>query len=268
MSSMMMHVLKMKKIVLTVGTLTLLLTLVLALVSCDTTATTGGEPADTLATSVLQTDVASSASGISVVGTGVASAPPDVALVDVGVEVINTDANLAFSENATRMAAVMNVLNELEIKEEDVQTVNFNMWIEPVYDRRGEPTGENRYHVIHQVRVQLRDLTATGALLQKALEAGANNFGGISFGVDNTTALQNEARDIALADAKAKAEQLATSLGVKLGAPRQVSELEGQPAPFGGAKMADGIGGGGPVPVTAGEFGVTVNVQLVYGIVE
>jgi uncharacterized protein YggE len=93
-----------------------------------------------------------------------------------------------------------------------------------------QPTGENRCHVIHQVRVRVRDLTATGALLQKALEAGANNFGGISFGVDDIAALQSEARDIASADAKAKAEQPATSMGVKLGAPRQVSELGGQPA--------------------------------------
>jgi hypothetical protein len=32
--------------------------------------------------------------------------------------------------------------------------------------------------------------------------------------------------------------------------------------------MLEGIGGGGPVPLTGGEFGVTVNVQLVYDIVE
>ena len=51
------------------------------------------------------------------------------------------------------------------------------MWIEQVVDREGQPTGESRYHVVNQVRVRLRDLSKTGEVLQKVLEAGDNNTG-------------------------------------------------------------------------------------------
>jgi uncharacterized protein YggE len=73
----------------------------------------------------------------------------------------------------------------------------------------------------------MRDLSKTGELLQEALEAGANNVGGISFSVADPKALQQKARDQAIADAQAKAEQLAAGLGAQLGPLRQVSEYGG-----------------------------------------
>jgi hypothetical protein len=144
------------------------------------------------------------------------------------------------------------------------------MWIEQVVDREGQPTGESRYHVVNQVRVRLRDLTKTGELLQKALEAGANNVGGVSFSVADPKALQQEARDQAIADAQAKASQLAAGLGAQLGRLRQVSEYGGVIAPSVPVEAyAEGLrGGGGPVPVSGGEFSVTVEIQVVFDIAE
>jgi uncharacterized protein YggE len=249
-----------------VVTIVSVLALALLIVSCGRTVSAGGNPqADT--DSQFQQAVTSALPGISVVGRGVVNAAPDVALVDLGVAIVASEANEAFSENTTRMKAVMDVLTANGIQEQDIQTVSYNMWIEQVYDRDGQPTGENRYHVVHQVRVRVRDLETTGDLLQQALEAGANNVGGISFGVADSAALQGEARDKALVNAQAKAEQLAKSLGVKLGAPRQVIELSGQATPFPAAHVVEGIGGG-PVPVSGGEFSVTVDIQLVFDISE
>ncbi len=258
----------MRKTILTIGTIALVLALATAFVGCANRASAGGGPQVASGTSAYQWAGTASTPGISVVGRGVVNARPDTALVDLGVEVVNTDANAAFTENTTRMTAVMDVLKETKVQEEDIQTINYNMWIEQVYDRNGQPTGENRYHVIHQVRVRVRDLDKTGELMQQALEAGANSVGGISFSVADSAALQSEARERALANAKDKAEQLASSLGVQLGAPRQVSELGGQSTPV-PAAYAEGIGGGGgPVPVSGGEFSVTVDIQLVFDIVE
>jgi uncharacterized protein YggE len=142
------------------------------------------------------------------------------------------------------------------------------MWIEQVVDRESRPTGESRYHVVNQVRVRLRDLSKTGKLLQKALEAAANNTGGISFSVDDPTALQGEARDRAIADARAKAQQLATGLGAQLGRLRQVSEYGGVIAPSEPIFAEEVRGGGGLVPVSGGEFSVTVEIQVVFDIAE
>jgi uncharacterized protein YggE len=246
----------------------LMLMLVLGVVGCTKTASAGGGPQVAASGSQYLSTAATDLPGISVVGSGVVNARPDTALVDLGVEVVDTDARKAFSTNTTRMQAVTEVLKEMGIQEEDILTINYSMWIEQVYDRDGQPTGENRYHVIHQVRVRVRDLDKTGALVQQALEAGANSVGGITFSVSDSAALQSEARDKALANAKAKAEQLASNLGVQLGAPRQVTELGGQLMAL-PAVYAQGIGGGGgPVPVSGGEFSVTVDVQLVFEILQ
>jgi uncharacterized protein YggE len=241
--------------------------LVFATGGCEKTVSAGGGPQVATAGSQLQPTASADAPGISVVGRGIVNASPDVALVDLGVEVVNTDANEAFGENTTRMNAVMDVLEEMDVQEQDIQTIHYSMWIEQVYDRDGQPTGETRYHVIHQVRVRVRDLDATGELMQKVLEAGANNVGGMTFSVADSEALQKDAREKALANAKAKAEQLASSLGVQLGPPRQVIELGGQfmPVPM---YVVEGVGGGGGVPVSGGEFSVAVDIQLVFEIVE
>jgi len=205
---------------------------------------------------------------ISVNGIGTATAQPDLAEIQLGVEVVNADAGLAISENTERMTAVMDVLKEMGVEEKDIQTVKYSMWIEEMRDREGQPTGETRYHVVNQVRIRIRDLSKTGEVLQKALEAGANNVGGISFGVSDPAALQREARDQAIADARAKAEQLATGLDARLGPVRQVSEFGGVVTPKLAPMAERAMAAGGPVPVSGGEFSVTVQIQVVFDIAE
>ena len=227
----------------------------------------GGEPQTKALTSALQAVSEPMPRTISVNGIGMASAPPDVAEVQLGVETIKTDASLAISENTERMTAVMGVIKGMNVEDKDVQTVNYSMWIEEVYDQEGKPTGEIRYHVVNQVRIKLRDLAKTGELLQAALEAGANNVGGISFSVADPVALQREARDQAIANAQAKAEQLAAGLGAHVGPLRQVSEFGGVVVPL-VAPMAEKGVGGAAVPVSGGEFSITVEIQVVFDIVD
>mgnify|MGYP001102305855 CR=1 FL=1 len=241
--------------------------LAVALVGCAGTITTGGEPQAKSLTSTLQSGSEAMPRTISVNGNGKASAPPDVAEIQLGVETIKTDASLAISENTERMTAVMGVLKGLNVEDKDVQTVNYSMWVEEVYDKEGQPTGEMRYHVVNEVRIRLRDLTKTGELLQKALEAGANKVSGISFSVADPVALQREARDQAIADARAKAEQLATGLGAHLGPLHQASEYGGMVVSYEAPMMEKGVGGGA-VPVSGGEFSITVEIQVVFDIAD
>ena len=204
---------------------------------------------------------------ISVRGLGKASSSPDEANIQLGVESIENDAAEAVSDNTGRMAAVMQSIGELGLEDKDIQTVNYNMWVEQVRDREGNLTGETRYHVVNQISIRLHDLTKTGELLQRALAAGVNNVGGVTFTVSDSIALQREARDLAIADAKAKAEQMATGLGVSLAKVRYVSESSGLPVP-GPVFMSEarGMGGDDEVPISAGQFEVTVDVQVIFDI--
>lgn len=201
---------------------------------------------------------------LNVNGTGTATGAPDVVYVELGVDLKSPSAAEVVEESTTRMAKVMEALAELKVEEKDIQTVAYNMWVEEVFDKEGNPTGERVYRLVHRIQVTVRDLEKVGTALEKALEAGANTVGGIQFSVEDPTALQEEAREKAIANAKAKAQQLAEGLGVTLGKPQSINEYGfAVPAPVKAMEMA-GIGGGGagPVPVSPGQLSVTVEVSI------
>ncbi len=205
---------------------------------------------------------------ISVTGMGTATARPDVAYLTLGVEVIDKDVAEALSASTTRMTAVREAIGGFDIAAEDLQTVQYNVWVEQIYTDRGEPTGEYRYHLINQLRVRLHDIAKVGPVLTAALDAGANSVGGISFEVENTTELEKQARELAIANAQAKAEQLAAGFGAKMVGLNRVAEItagSGQVVRMAPA-MEAGMGGGGQVPVEAGEFSVTVQLSVVFDI--
>ena len=241
--------------------------LVASLAGCAGEASAGGGPQPVASTSALGANTETTPRTVSVNGLGMASARPDVADIQLGVETIDADAGLAVNENTERMTAVMDAIKAMGVEDKDVQTVQYSMWIEQQYDKQGEPTGENRYHVVNQVRIRVRELDKVGQLLQKALEVGANTVNGVSFSVADPTALQEKARQLAIANAKTKADQLAAGLGAKLGALRQVSEFGGLVAPV-APVWQEGIGGGGPVPMSGGEFSVTVEIQVIFDLAE
>lgn len=206
---------------------------------------------------------------LNVSGKGTATAAPDVVYVELGVDVKSTSASEAVSESTDRMTKVMEAIKALGVEEKDIQTIAYNIWVEDEYDKQGNPTGKRNYHVANQVRVTLRDLDQVGTLLEDALEAGANTVGGIRFGVEDPTSLQEEARDKAIVDARARAEQLAQGLGVTLGEPYTISE-HGVAVPRAENVMLmeapRAAAGGAPVPVSPGELSISVQISVSWSI--
>ncbi len=203
---------------------------------------------------------------LTVNGDGVASAAPDIADIELGVETIDEDPTVAIDDNTTAMDSVIEALIDLEIAEDDIQTRSFNMWVEQIYDEDG-PTGDFRYHVVNQITVRVRDIDMTGDVLGAALAAGANNVRGISFGVEDTQALEEAARDAAVDNAVAKAEQLAERLGVTVGSPRHVAEISGGfPQQVRVERAVALESGGASVPVSPGDFTIRVSVNIVFDI--
>ena len=203
-------------------------------------------------------------STISISGTGNASAVPDVVDIQLGVDIVDPDPVEAVNQNTIKMNAIMVVLETLNIPASDTQTVYYSMWVEDVYDQDGQLTGEKRYHVTNQVNVRLRDLTQIGTLIEKVTDAGATSIFGITFGIADTTELEQAALDNAIDTAQEKAQRIADKLGVSLG--EIVSVNEGgyySPTPFLGDKGGLG-GGGGAVPISQGQFSLTASVQVVY----
>jgi len=206
---------------------------------------------------------------ISVSGTGEAYGTPDVAYIQLGVDTAGADLGQAVSQNNSAMERVKQALLDAGIAEEDLQTTNFNVWIEDKTDpQTGQLTGERVYHVQNTLNVTVRDISKIGDVIDAALNAGANTVYGLTFGISDTTALESEARRKAVEDARTRAQELADALGVRLGDPIIVSESTGGGVvPMYAVEAAVGRGGGAP-PISQGQMAVTVSVSVVYSIIQ
>jgi uncharacterized protein YggE len=199
---------------------------------------------------------------ISVVGEGVVRTAPDIAYAIIGVETISDTVKLAADKNARLMAAVTGALKAQGIAAEDIQTSSYNVYTERQPSIEGGAAGQALYHVSNTARIAVRELDTVSAVLDAAIEAGANSIGGVSFSIADPEPLVAQAREKAMADALAKAGDLARLANVRLGMVMQVSE----PMISGGAiAIAESLDRGGSGPsISPGQIEVSDQVQVVY----
>jgi len=203
---------------------------------------------------------------ISVTGEGKVSAKPDIAQIVIGVESRAKTAKEAARQNSDDMNEMMAALEEMGIAQEDIQTVDYSIRTEMDY-REGEEPRVIGYVVTNAVRVKVRDLDLVGDLLDKATEAGANTIYGITFTIEDPRPFQEQAREMAVADARSKAQQLAEAADVRLGVLLSLSEYIIEGPVYVERAMAEGMGGGAP-PISAGQLEITIQVQMSYEIAQ
>jgi hypothetical protein len=204
---------------------------------------------------------------ITVIGIGRASATPDIARVTLGMDVVNAKLSTALTEVNKKTADIMAALEEAGVAKQDIRTAEFNVIPQQSYGPNG-PGPITGYRVINTVRVTVRDLAQAGAVLDAAVNAGANTIQGLTFTIEDMKPIETEARKGAMADAKAKAEELAAEAGATVGQVLTISEIiSGGPIPLMqmNAPAADAMGGGG-VSIAPGMQDVSVQVQVVYEI--
>jgi hypothetical protein len=162
---------------------------------------------------------------ISVSGQGKATAPPDMATIHSGVVTQASTAAQALDANSEAMTRLIAVLQERNIAAKDIQTSNFQ--VNPEY--KPVPRGQTEpqiggYRVTNQVRVQVRNLPELGGILDALVKAGSNNLTGISFGIAEPTGILDEARNVAISDARRRARLYAQAAGVRVGRVMTISE--------------------------------------------
>ncbi|HEX2622709.1 MAG TPA: SIMPL domain-containing protein [Phototrophicaceae bacterium] len=197
---------------------------------------------------------------ITVVGSGVAYGAPDMATVEVGVNVVNASVTEAFTEANTKAKAIVDALVALGIAPEDIATTNLSVYT--VTDDTGlTVTG---YNVSNSVRVTVRDVAKAGDVIDAAIQAGANTLNNLSFDIADHSALESQAREKALGDAKVRAEEYAKLIGATLGDVIVVTENT-----VGGAipMAAYDMKASGGAFVTAGQTEVSIQTQVTYQIV-
>jgi len=203
---------------------------------------------------------------ISVGGMGKVFVKPELANISIGVESRAKTAGEASGQNKRDMNQVMSSLKTMGIKDEDIQTTDYSIYPDIRYN---EKEGEKiiGYVARNMVQVKVRGLDKIGDILDKVTDAGANAIHGIRFTVEDPSQYKDEARKLAVADAKSKAEKLAKSANVRLGILLSLRE-EYRPGEYymyeERAEMAGDMGG---APISAGQLMIMVNVQMQYEIV-
>jgi uncharacterized protein YggE len=212
-------------------------------------------------------DTGSISRTISVNGSGEAFGTPDIASISMGVDVSDADISVALNNANSTLARIVEALKAAGVDEKDIQTAYFNVYPEDQYDpNTGAATGQRVFHVSTAANVTLRDIQQVAAVIQSGLSAGANSVGSLSFGIADMKKLEEQARLNAVADARARAEQLAAAFGVSVGEVITVSESyssgSGQPL-----FRADAVMASGAAPqINAGELSVSVQVSVTFAI--
>lgn len=209
--------------------------------------------------------------GIWVNGEGKVTVTPDVAILSVGIESQESSVTQAQEKAAAAMNAVINQLKQSGIAEKDIRTTSFSITRVTRFDEPKQQEITIGYRVTNTVSAKIRKVADAGKVIDAVVQAGGDltRINNISFTVDDPSAFENEARQKAMANAQAKAKQLADLAGVKLGKPTYINESGGfiplrqeffpVPAPmpaFAGA----------PTPILPGEQEIRLNVQVVYDI--
>ncbi len=185
----------------------------------------------------------------------------------IGIEARRPTLAEARADVSAAVDRVLKLTRDLRIDPKRVNATRLN--VQPEYnwnpkDRKRIPIG---YLVTRNVQVELRDLEQLGPLLERAVDAGANQVSGPALDSSRRKELEREAMGKAVADARLNAETLARAAGVRLGPVRTMNGgVSGPPIAMYRAQVAMADAAAPPPEATyqPGEMKFNANVNVEY----
>lgn len=161
---------------------------------------------------------------INVTGKGEAISIPDVATFSFSVNETAKDVTEAQTKATTKINNALKALKDAGVEDRDVKTTGYN--INPHYEYTngvctygsctpGKSTLTG-YDVSQTIEVKVRDLKKAGSLFSTIGGLDVQNVNGLTFSIDDIDKVKAQARDLAIEDAKTKAQALSRQLGVKI----------------------------------------------------
>ena len=196
---------------------------------------------------------------ISISGTGIVWATPDIAQVTTSVVTQSISATEAQQSNAATMTKVIEALMDAGVSKEDAKTIGYSL--SPRYSYDGQQTLIG-YDCRNMIAVTTKKTSEVGKLIDVAVGAGANEVSSVVFTVseEKRAQLMTDAIKKAVGDADAKAQAIASALGVTITG-KSYASISPMYQPYGAiyeAKASE------PTPIIPGELQLTVTVQVDY----
>jgi len=205
---------------------------------------------------------------ITFTGEGKIYTKPDIAMVTLSVVTESKTVADVQKKNTEKMNKVIDFLKGFGVEEKDIKTTNYNLYPRYNYEYVRVPQIVG-YEITQSLEVKIRNLDKAGEIIEGSVNAGVNQVYSLYFKVDKDEEFKSQAKELAIKDAKKKAEETAKQLGVKLGKLSGYSEGGGYYPPiYSNYDKAVGMGGGGESApnIQTGENEILVTVTLTYEI--
>ena len=199
---------------------------------------------------------------IAVTGRGEIKVSPDRATIQISVQTRAATAAAAAAENATKQQSVLSALRALGFTNDQLSTVNYNVYPEQRYDQGKEPVIVG-YNVTNTVLVDVRKLSQVGPAIDAALSHGANMITSLQFYASNTETARRTAIGTAIEKARADADAAAHAAGGSLGSLLEINigaYNAPPPRPLMMARIAGGVAQDA-TPIQPGEETLSVEVS-------
>ncbi len=202
-------------------------------------------------------------------GRGEAYGKPDLALISFAVVSEAKTVAEAMAQNSQKMNAVIAFVKNQGVEDKDLKTTTFSL--RPRYEWRENLSSQRQlvgYEARQQLEVKVRAMDKIGRLIEGATAAGANQIGDLQFTIDNREELEREARKEAVKDAKDRAKELASLLGVNLVRITNFNEESQVPRPYALESLAAmDMGKEAEAPqIETGENKIEITVSITYEI--
>ena len=200
---------------------------------------------------------------IAVTGRGEVKVSPDRATIQVSVQTRAVSAAEAASENATKQQSVLAALRTLGLQNDQLSTINYNVYPEQRYEQGKEPVIV-AYNVTNTILVDVRKLNQVGPVIDAALSHGANMIASLQFYASNTETARRSAIATAIEKARADAEAAARAAHGSLGSLLEINigaYSPPPPRPMTMARVAGGVAQMDSTPINPGEETLSVEVS-------
>lgn len=196
---------------------------------------------------------------VQAMGSATVNFTPNQAQFTVGVVTQGATAQDAAQQNATLSTTVQNALKTALGSNGNIQTISYS--VTPRYNNQPTPSIVG-YTASNTVLVTTFNLSNIGSLIDTANTAGANNIGGVTFGLQNPDPYIQQALTQAGKEALAYASSIAAGVGGKIGSVISASQGSSYTPIVSTAPGATGT----TTPIQPGSVSVsatvTVTVQL------
>ena len=203
-------------------------------------------------------------------GTGNIIGTPDRAQVTFSVQTEDIDVKVAQTNNAQKMATVINALVSAGIPRDALKTTGYNIY--PVYDEVMTPFDQKvkAYRVTNTLTVTLHDVSRTGEVIDIAVANGINQASSIQFMLsdEQSQVLRTQALQKAVTRARADADTVAAAMGTNITGVKN-ADISGGYSPVlyqnyqndAGVAMKSATV---PTPIQPGDVTVTAQVSIKY----